>query len=415
MLGIYCSLATTFAVAGEVRNFDKPHVEGQFLVRYKGDVKSLSRPGMQVSQHFTSGSALIKVAEKSLTVEVARALANDPNVLSVEADTIIHAYTERRPNDPDFEKQWALEKIQAPTAWDRHTGSRNVVVAVIDTGVDYTHPDLSPNYWQNRGETGNDADGNDKSSNGIDDDENGLIDDFRGWDFANDDNDPMDDNEHGTHCAGVIGAAGNNESGIAGVNWGVSIVGLKFLTGTGSGNLSNAVAAIEYATKLGVDVMSNSWGGGGFSDTMDAAVKAAADKGIIFVAAAGNWGSDNDAEPEYPASYKYDNVIAVAATDKDDKLADFSNFGATSVHIAAPGVDIYSTVPGEGYAELSGTSMAAPHVSGAVALVMARNSRWSARTVKNAILNTVDPLDEVAVSAKGRLNLAKALAYRPRR
>ena len=220
--------------------------------------------------------------------------------------------------------------------------------------------------WRNPGETG---DG--RESNGVDDDGNGYVDDWRGWDWANDDNNPQDDMNHGTHVAGTIGALGNNGQGIAGVNWNVKIMALKFLDSHGDGDLADAVEALRYATAMGVRITNSSWGGGPFSQAMFDALKAADAQGALFVAAAGNSGADNDAAPVYPASYDVPNVIAVAATDQDDVLASFSNRGRASVDLAAPGTQVYSTVLGGGYDWGTGTSMSAPHVSGTAALAAA--------------------------------------------
>ena len=222
--------------------------------------------------------------------------------------------------------------------------SANVLVGVIDTGVDYNHPDLAANIWTNPGEI---------AGNGIDDDGNGYIDDVHGYDFVNNDGDPMDDNGHGTHFSGTIGGVGNNGIGVAGVNWNVKIMALKFLDSGGSGSTANAVAGVQYATMMGVDVTSNSWGGGGFSQALYDAIDAAGAANIAFVAAAGNNGANNDTSPAYPAAYDLPNIISVAATDDNDELASFSNYGAASVDLGAPGVDILSTLPGNQYGLLS--------------------------------------------------------------
>ena len=326
---------------------------------------------------------------------------------------------QKTPNDPSLWRLYGLNNygqsggttdadLDAPEAWDITTGSRDVVIGVIDSGVDINHPDLAANIWVNPGETPN---------NGIDDDGNGFIDDVNGWDFYDNDNTPNDGNGHGTHVAGTIGAVGNNNSGIAGVNWEVSILPLRFLGNDGSGWTSDAVAAVNYATMLkrdfGINVAAtnNSWGGGGYSRTLDRAIEAANDQGIMFVAAAGNQGTNNDANPSYPTNYSSPNVISVAALNRNDNLASFSNYGATTVDVGAPGVSIYSTLPENLYGSFSGTSMAAPHVAGVVGLLNAAKPGISVTEVNNAILNTVDPLQSLngKTLTGGRVNAASAL------
>ena len=292
--------------------------------------------------------------------------------------------------------------IDAPEAWNVHTGSRDILVGVIDTGIDYNHPDLNANMWTNPNEI---------AGNGLDDDENGYIDDTRGWDFFNNDNNPMDDQGHGTHCAGTIGGIGNNAKGVTGVCWQVSMVGLKFLSAQGGGSTSDATEAILYGTSIGVRLTSNSWGGGGYSQALKDAVDAANDAGSLFIAAAGNSAYDNDLYGNYPSNYESPNVIAVAATDPFDQLAWFSQWGATTVDLAAPGVDIYSTQPGNKYAHFSGTSMATPHVAGAVALAWSLSPDSTAAEIKAEVLASVDPIP--AMTGKcvtgGRLNAYKTL------
>ncbi|MGN6544946.1 MAG: S8 family peptidase, partial [Aureliella sp.] len=270
------------------------------------------------------------------------------------------------PNDPSFGSLWGMENngstgladadIDASQAWDYGTSS-SVVVAVIDTGIDYTHPDLQANIWTNTREV---------AGNGIDDDGNGYVDDIRGWNFVAGNNNPMDDNGHGTHVSGTIGAVGNNGIGVAGVAWNVKLMALKFLDSSGSGLLSNAVSAIDYARTNGAKIINASWGGGSFSSVLDSAIQRFYNAGGIFVAAAGNDASNNATVASYPANYN--NVISVAASTSSDTLASFSNYG-TNVEIAAPGQSILSTVPNNSYAVYSGTSMATPHVSGALALL----------------------------------------------
>ncbi len=344
--------------------------------------------------------------------------AGSPLVASVEPDFVIAPAA--IPNDPSFGSLWGLHNIgqsggladadiDAPAAWETTTGSRNVVIAVIDTGVDYGHRDLAANAWRNSGEIAGD---------GLDNDGNGFVDDVYGWDFANRDADPMDDNGHGTHVAGTIGAVGGNGTGVVGVNWQVSIMALKFLTGSGSGSTSGAIGAINYATRMkrdfGVNVVAtnNSWGGGGFSTSLRDAIAAGGRAGILFVAAAGNDGTNNDVTPHYPSNYDDDAVISVAATDRSNRLASFSNFGATSVDVAAPGASITSTLPGNRYGSYSGTSMATPHVAGIVGLLAAANPAATAAEIRTAILSTTTPVAALAgrMTTGGLVNAAAAVA-----
>ncbi len=345
------------------------------------------------------------------------ALKSNGLIAAIEPNIVIQAQI--TPSDSTFSSLWGLNNtgqsgglldadIDAPEAWEYTTGSKNVVVAVIDTGVDFNHPDIRANMWVNPGEVGGD---------GSDNDGNGFVDDIHGYDFVNNDGSPMDDNGHGTHVAGTIGAVGNNAEGVVGVNWSVSIMALKFLNANGTGFISNAIKALNYATMMkteyGVNVVvaNNSWGGGGYNSQMYNAIRSAQEANILFVAAAGNDGSNNDSRNAYPANYDLDNVISVAATDNRDKLASFSNYGATKVHLAAPGVGIRSTTPGGRYASYSGTSMAAPHVAGVAALLWSIDPNLSYQEVKNAILNGVDQKSDLAgkVATGGRLNAYNAV------
>lgn len=352
------------------------------------------------------------------TIGVDRALAAlraDPAVEYAHPDYVLKALA--TPNDPSYGVLWGMRNIgqtvngstgtagadiRAEQAWDVSTGDPNFVIADIDTGMQLNHPDLSANLWVNPGEV---------AGNGIDDDGNGYIDDMNGWDFWDRDSVPQDSGSHGTHTAGTIGARGNNGVGVVGVNWQCKIMVLKFL-GPSGGYTSDAILAMQYATAKGVKVSNNSWGGGPFDQGLYNAINASKTVGHVFVAAAGNSGVNADNSPMYPAAYNLDNIISVAATDNRDNRASFSNYGATSVDLGAPGVNIYSTVPTNGYAYFNGTSMAAPHVTGVVALVYARNPTWTYQQVRSRILTTVRPVSSLAgiTVTGGVLNASAALA-----
>ena len=349
--------------------------------------------------------------------QVSRWLQSQSAVASFSQDQPVSL--SRLSNDPSFSQLWGLENlggggkvadadIDAPAAWDVTTGSSSVVVGIIDTGIDYNHPDLAANIWTNPGEIAGD---------GLDNDGNGFPDDIHGWDFFNEDSDPFDDNGHGTHVAGTIGAVGNNGLGVAGVNWNVKLMGLKFLSASGSGLTTDAIRAVNYSTMMrerGVNLVAtnNSWGGGGYDPTMENAIQAAGDQGVLFVAAAGNDGANIETGSYYPAGYSSNNIISVAATTSSDTLASFSNYGATRVDLGAPGASIYSTLPGNTYGNFSGTSMATPHVAGVVALAAAQFSDATHLQLKQAVIDSGDSLAALAgktVSGK-RLNAASTLA-----
>jgi len=302
---------------------------------------------------------------------------------------------------------------QAGEAWARgNTGANTVYIGVIDEGVQWAHEDLAANIWVNPYDP----------ADGIDNDGNGYVDDLRGWDFDGNDNTTYDgtQDDHGTHVAGTIGAVGGNGKGVAGVVWNVKIITAKFL-GRRGGTTANAIKAVDYITDLktrhalNIIATNNSWGGGGFSQALQDAIERANQAGILFIAAAGNGGSDgvgddNDATPSYPASYPNTNIIAVAAITSTGAKASYSNYGATSVDIGAPGSGIYSTLPNKtknGYGSYSGTSMATPHVTGAVALYAASHSGASAAEIKQAILDSAIPTPSLAGKCVtgGRLNV----------
>lgn len=316
------------------------------------------------------------------------------------------------PNDPDFNRLWGMHNtgqtggiadadIDATEAWDIRTDASEIVVAVIDTGIDHTHPDLAPNMWTNPGEVPGD---------GVDNDDNGLVDDVYGYDFVNNDGDPMDDNNHGTHVAGTIGAVGNNGIGVAGVAWNVKLMGVKFLGAGGSGSLANAIKAINYAADMGADIANNSWGGGGFVQSLQDAINNFTSNGGIFTAAAGNHGGNNDNNAFYPANYE--NVVSVAASTHDDTKANFSGFGVNTVDIAAPGTNIRSTIAGGGYANFNGTSMATPMVSGVLAILQAEFPEETDAEILDRMYTNTDPV-LTEFTTHGRVNLFNALQAAP--
>lgn len=401
--------------AGQLRANPTAYHPSRVLVQLRpeaGELKAQDWRWAAVDSAERLGANLWEVDLAGASVaDALRLLRTNPLVAYAEPDYTLRLSA--TPNDPQFSSLWALHNtgqtggtadadIDAPEAWDLTTGSSSTVIAVIDTGVDYRHPDLAANMWVNPGEIAGD---------GIDNDHNGFIDDVHGYDFINGDGNPLDDQGHGTHVAGTIGAVGNNGIGIAGINWNVRIMALKFLGADGSGSTSDAIRALNYAVQMGAHVSNNSYGDTDFSTVFRDAIAAAGNAGHVFVAAAGNNGTDNDSSPFYPAAYDAPNMLTVAATDHNDELASFSNYGATTVDLAAPGVDIYSTQPNNGYATLSGTSMASPHVAGVAGLVHSQHPDWSATQIVEQIKGTVDflPALEGRTVTAGRLNAARAV------
>jgi subtilisin family serine protease len=359
--------------------------------------------------------------------EVVAAYNEDPDVEYAELNYVVSINS--KPNDVLYPIQWPLSNIgqmypesgkyhsppgtpdcdiDAPEAWDVHTGSGDVIVAVVDSGVDYKHRDLAGNMWVNTGEIG---------GNGVDDDGNGYIDDVYGYDFCTwqgktRDSDPVDDHGHGTHCSGIIGAAGDNWLDISGVCWKTRIMALKYLHSSGWGSTDDAVAAFYYAVQNGAEVISNSWGGGAYSQALEEAVEYAHSQGVIMVASAGN---NNVATPQYPAHYEH--MVAVAATNSNDEKAPFSNYGDW-VDIAAPGVDVLSlraagtsrgTVFDNYTTIISGSSAACPHVAGACALLLSHNPTLTSAEVYETLMGTVDAISPGICLSDGRLNLYHAV------
>jgi subtilisin family serine protease len=419
--------ATSDEIAlSETRSFGSPEV----LVKFKSGVSDEAiealtarlhdrvedrienAGGVEAIDDLDNADAASIVAEYSKLPEVEYAEPNFEINLEESEGPLVPVL----PHDPQFGDQWALSNsgqkggtkgadISATLAWATTTGTDKLVVAVLDTGVDYTHEDLAANMWARP-----------DSLAPYHDAELGTIDDLNGFNAVDNASDPMDDNGHGTHCAGIIGAEGENDLGIAGVNWKVQIMPLKFMGAGGSGTTKDAIEAINYVIdrkKAGVNVriISASWGSTQRSRSLEAVIRKAYENDILFVAAAGNSSVDNDRTPHFPSSYDVPNVISVAALDRHDQLASFSNYGVKSVAIAAPGVDILSTWLGNEYEEKSGTSMATPVVSGVAALVLAENPRMSVDDLRKKLLASTDPI--VALKGKtvtgGRINAAKAM------
>lgn len=373
----------------------KGHRPGEILVRFRAGVAEAQMDrvhaklgAVRTRAYRLQGLQRVRIAGRLTVEEAVRAYAAEPSVAYAEPDFRYQA--QALPNDPMLGELYGLHNtgqrgyadadVDAAEAWDLTSGSAGVVVAVIDTGFDYRHEDLAANAWTNAAEI---------PGNGVDDDANGWVDDVHGIDAANGDGDPLDDHGHGTHVSGTIGGVGNNGVGVAGVNWTVRIMGLKFLDAEGYGYTSDAVECMDYLRTMkarGVPVVAsnNSWGGGEYSRALEDAIAATRD--TLYLAAAGNSAQDNDAVEFYPSAFRQPNVVAVAATDYFDALASFSSFGRRTVSVAAPGVSILSTTPNGGYTYLDGTSMATPHVTGVVALLKAASPSLDWRALKNLVL-----------------------------
>lgn len=462
----------------------------QLLVKYangalKNSKTAMSAHGLATKvEALTDNWALVETANiKSLTTT----LNEDPNVEYVQPNYAVHTLEDYRIQDPlrraAFAKgfarmnlpavmdipdnlpipaapapttgadplvgnQWGMKNIGAIEAWKSFQGTSDFIVAVIDTGVDYTHEDLLPNMWRNAGETGVDSNGKDKATNGIDDDGNGFVDDVVGWDFKSNDNKPYDlttkwqelltsggNPGHGTHCAGNVAGRGGNGKGISGVAPNVKIMALRFLGEKGGGTTADAIKAVKYAVDNGAKVLSNSWGSEGEDPNEGAENKAlrdiiqySQDHGTLFVAAAGNghqgkgYDNDSDAKPGYPASYANENIVSVAALDVNDQLGGFSNWGAKTVDIGAPGVNVFSTMVGNKYSDKvldvggfevnwDGTSMATPHVAGAAALYWSKHPTKTWHEVRDAILTSAKKIPALSrkVTTEGKLDVLELM------
>jgi subtilisin family serine protease len=391
--------------AGEHRLDQQRRADGMARVRHAA---------AEVQQQLVAdGLFLVRVPTSWETGRTLRYFKSLPGFRSAEPDWKLQ--TQSTPNDTSFGSLWGLNNgsdtdINAPEAWSITTGSKSVILGVVDSGVLISHPDLAANIWRNPNEI---------AGNGIDDDANGFVDDINGWDFLSNDNNPTDFNGHGTHVAGTIGAVGNNNQGVAGVNWNVSI--LPFRTGgvnqnDPSINLSAVLGSMNYMTMMkdrGHNIVgsNHSWGGGGFNSSLNNAIAAHNTRNMMVIAAAGNDGTSNDSIAQYPANYNHANVISVANSTQAGAISSGSNFGSATVDIAAPGSGILSTYLGNSYATLTGTSMASPHVAGVVGLLHASSPGLAVPLVRNALLSTATPVASHAgrTVTGGRLNALNAL------
>jgi serine protease len=416
-LAVTTALVSASAVANSAAGTEdsilvmfKPGVskqERQQLITQQGaSLRQLDAQGRDMKMRYVADGRIVKVkVPKGVNRDhLIKKLAANPAVEVAEPNFPVKALA--TPNDPSFGELWGLHNtgqsggtagadIKAVDAWDISTGSHDIIIGVIDTGMDYNHPDLIDNRWVNPGS---------------------LPGSTYGYSTLNAEQDPMDSDSHGTHVAGTIGASGNNGTGVVGVNWNVTLLPCQFLGPTG-GSTAGAIECINYFTDLklnhGVDIKAtnNSWGGGGFSETLRAAIESGGDAGILFIAASGNDGGDADAAPMYPAAYDLDVIVSVASTDRNDTMSGFSNYGLTSVDLGAPGSAILSTVPGGGYASYSGTSMASPHVAGAAALLWSVNPDITPLEMKAILMDSGDNLPALegkTVSGK-RVNLVNAM------
>ena len=427
-LSLFLTFITSSFAAQPPDPQTRPHIDDELIVKFRGGRDDYSK----LMTHYGVGARRAKLFRNLASVELVklpRGLSvkeaidfylRSPNVLYAEPNYIVR--TTNTPDDTRFGEQWGLHNIgqsggtpnadiDAVSAWDITTGNSDVIVAVIDSGVDYNHLDLSANMFRNTADCNN---------NGIDDDGNGFIDDCFGIDTANNDSDPMDDNNHGTHVAGIIGAIGNNNAGVTGINQNIKIIACKFVKASGSGTTADAIDCLDYVKTMkdrGFNIIatSNSWGGGGFSQALLDAIDAQRQRGMLFITAAGNGnilgvGQNNDNAPFYPCNYYLPNVICVASTTRTDARSTFSNFGRRTVHVGAPGSEILSTITGNSYASQSGTSMATPHVTGVAALLHAGDPSLDWRSMKNLILAGGDNLASLANTiTQKRLNAFSSL------
>ncbi len=381
------------------------HVPNEVLVKFKFEVSNLKRQ-LALDQVFGKIIGTFRLDRDLLHIQVPESIGTEQAISILSANPLvkyavrnnIHHIDSTFPNDPRFGNQWALHNtgqsggkidadIDAPEAWDLFTGSPSIVVAVLDTGVDYNHEDLAANIWTNPGEI---------PGNGIDDDHNGYVDDIHGYDFAYGDPDPMDVHSHGTCCAGIIGGVGNNGKGVSGINWTVRIMCVKVLDDSGSGTSANIVKGMDYATENGAHLTSNSYGCHFcYNEAEREAIERANQAGKLFVAAAGNYGIDTDRWSHYPSCYNNQNIISVTATDKND--SQLYNYGKTTVDMAGCSPDITTTKPNNTYTDtFNGTSAACPHVAGVAALAWGYEPNLTHLQVKNRLMETARPVSSLS-------------------
>lgn len=418
LVGVIFTAANSFAAAPEA-------VPGEFIVKLKdtvsaqSSVHTLSQALGSYVKSTIPGQNIVVIKRPVFEIQsnVIKTLSQNPLVEIVEPNFIYRI--NKTSNDPLLGNLWGIKNtgqqdsqrregiagmdVGAEQAWDITTGNKDIIVAVIDTGIDYNHPDLKENLWINEVEA--------KGQAGVDDDNNGIVDDIHGANFVDSSKptgNPLDDHGHGSHCSGTIGATGNDGRGIVGVAWNVRLMGVKFLSASGSGSLEGALKGIDYAVKMGAVILSNSWGGGGYSETLKQAIERSHQANTLFVAAAGNESNNNDANPTYPATYDVPNIVSVAAVDNRGQIASFSNYGKTKVHVGAPGVNVYSSIKGGGYDSWSGTSMAAPHVSGMAVLLKSNEPNLSNVEMKERIVSTAKPI--AGLRGKSKAGMANAYA-----
>lgn len=373
-------------------------VPGELLVGYNSEISSSTITVQMQGLHAAVGAQVVdtfrsipvqhvRLSSSISPEQAAQHYLSDPRVAFVEPNYIVRPLA-TTPNDPQFGDLWGMSRIRAPEAWDFIQGDSSIIVAVIDTGIQIDHPDLKANIWKNMGESWN-LDGT-PNVNGIDTDGNGYVDDHYGWNFAANTRIVNDTHGHGTHCAGTVGAVGDNGVGVVGVNWNVQLMALKFLDPYGE--TADAIKAVEYAAAMGAKLSNNSWGGGAYSEALKLAIQAAGvDHDHLFIAAAGNDSTNNDDFPHYPSNYELSNVVSVASIAEDGNRSYFSNYGSNTVHLAAPGSLILSTVPVSTYDRYSGTSMACPHVAGAAALLWSLDPSFTSTQIRDALFEGVRP------------------------